>query len=227
MNAVLNTLKVSASKRVAALALAAGGACLTLGAPPAQAGEFRAPDNHTVIGVDFEFNNRYHGVRERDDERCEPGYAFRETKVWCEPVYRTVCDKVWVEPVYRTVCEKVYRAPVTRTVCEKVWVPDRYETRTVVRREGRGRVVRCEERVLIERGHYATVERVVEVIPGRWENEERRVLVCDGHFDNVERRELITPGRYEVRRERVRVADRYERRGGGEDFRIGFEWRKH
>src|SRR6478752_2244056 len=159
MNAILNTLKVSASKRLTALALAAGGACMTFGALPAQAGDVRGDrehDNRTAIDVEF---GRYHP---------DPGCAVRETKVWVEPVYRTVCDKVWVEPVYRTVTEQVYRAPETKTVCEKVWVPDRFETRTSVRRD-RGRVVRCEDRVLVEPAHYTTVERTVEVCPGRWE----------------------------------------------------------
>jgi len=216
MNALFNTLKVSTSKRLAALALAASGACMTLGAAPAQAGEFRGDrDNRTAIGVEFGFHDY--------DRRPEPAYAVRETKVWVEPVFRTVCDKVWVEPIYRTVTEQVYRAPETKTVCEKVWVPDRYEVRTTLRRD-RGRVVRCEDRVLVEPAHYTTVERVVEVCPGRWETETRQELVCAGHFDNVEHRDLVTPGHYEIRRDRV-VVDRDDHHG--ENFHVGFEYRKH
>jgi hypothetical protein len=232
MRGLFNALKVKGGKRFMVLALAAAGACLSVGATAAQAGERRdrdyyGRDRHDERGVraDLEFETRYGSVRERPREHCEPDYAVRESKVWVEPVYRTVCEKVWVEPVYRTVCEKEWRAPVTKVVCEKVWVPDRFECRTVVRRDRKGRVVRHEEHVLVERGHYETVEKVVEVCPGRWETFERRELVCEGHWKTIERRVLVRDGYWDVRRDRVRVADRHDHRR--EEVRIGFEYRRH
>src|SRR5687767_7127785 len=98
MNAILNKLNVTGSKRLATLALAAAGACCMLGAAPAEAGDrygrdrYRDRDERVSVGIEVGSSRHHH-----DDDYCEPGYAFRETKVWVEPVYRTVCDRVWVE----------------------------------------------------------------------------------------------------------------------------------
>jgi hypothetical protein len=213
---MLNTLTVLAPRRLAALALAAAGACFMPGANEAQAGD-RYGRDRAPVSIGFEFGGD--PVRRGDD--CE----VRETRVWVEPVTRTVCDRVWVEAEYRTVCDNVWVAPVTRTVCEHVWIPDRYDCRTVVRRNRHGRLVRCEERVLVQRGHFDTVERVVEVCPGRWETVERRERVRAGGWQTVERQEVVVPGHWETRHERVRVAGRYGDHRS-EDFRIGFEWRR-
>src|SRR5688500_9520136 len=156
MSGLFNTSNVTGSKRIATLALAAAGACFALGATPVEAGERHGRDRNRV-SVGIEIGASRHDHRGGGDDYCEPGYAFRETKVWVEPVYRTVCDRVWVEAEYRTVCEKVWVAPETKVVCEKIWVPDRYEHRTVVRRDRHGHVIRCEERVLVQRGHYRTI----------------------------------------------------------------------
>lgn len=100
--------------------------------------------------------------------------------MWVEPFYRTICERVWIEPVYRT-------------ECERVWVPDRFEIRETPEGYGRNaRIVRRE--VLVEAGHYATVERQVIAQYGRWEN--------------VERQELVSPGHYEFRTDRIAVNDR-------------------
>jgi hypothetical protein len=223
MSGLFKTSNVTGSKRIAALTLAAAGACFAVGATPAKAGERQGRDRDRVsVGIEIGTSRHDH----RGDDYCEPGYAVREAKVWVEPVYRTVCDRVWVEAEYRTVRDRVWVAAETKVVCEKVWVPDRFECRTVVRRDRHGHLIRGEERVLVERAHYRTVERVVEVCPGRFENVERRELVRPGRFETLERRELVTPGHFEVRRERVRVAERYGDHRS-EDFRIGFEWRKH
>jgi hypothetical protein len=217
MNTLLNNLKVSGSKRLAVLALATAGVS-SLFAANAHAGDRYGHDSRggesVAIGVQIG------GGGWRGDDNCE----VRETRVWVEPVYRTVCEKVWVEPVYKTTCDRVWVAPVTRTVCEKVWVPDRYECRTVVHRDRHGYTFRSEERVLVERGHFTSVERVVEVCAGHFDNVERQEPVCAGHFDNVERQEVVAPGHWEIRRERV--VGRYEDHRS-DDFRIGFEWRKH
>ena len=109
-----------------------------------------------------------------------PEYETRQVRVWVPPVYRTVVDRKWVEPVYRT-------------EVERVWVPDRCEDREVRYRD-RGRWCTKIEHVVVEPGHYETVERRVCVSEGRWETCERQELVCAGH--------------YEWRSERVRVPHR-------------------
>jgi hypothetical protein len=107
-----------------------------------------------------------------------PEYVTRETRVWVAPVYRTVVDRRWVEPVYRT-------------ELERVWVPDRYEDREVQFRGGEGRWRTRLERVVVEPGHYESVEH--------------RVCVSEGHWENCERQELVSAGHYETRVERVRA----------------------
>jgi hypothetical protein len=112
--------------------------------------------------------------------RYEPMYEERTTRVWIEPAYRTVCDRVWVEPVYRT-------------ECDRVWEPDRFAYRDVVYRDHGRRVIR-QECVLVEPGHWRTIER--------------QVLVCEGYWNNIDRQELVTPGHWEYRTERVQVGER-------------------
>ena len=107
-----------------------------------------------------------------------PAYETREVRVWVPPVYRTVADRKWVEPVYRT-------------DVERVWVPDRYEEREVQFRGGEGRWRTRVERVLVEPGHYESVEH--------------RVCVTEGHWENCQRQELVSAGHYETRVERVRT----------------------
>jgi hypothetical protein len=107
-----------------------------------------------------------------------PEYETRETRVWVPPVYRTVVDRKWVEPVYRN-------------EVERVWVPDRYEDREVQFRGGEGRWRTRVERVVVEPGHYESVEH--------------RVCVSEGHWENCERQELVSAGHYETRVERVRA----------------------
>lgn len=101
--------------------------------------------------------------------RGRPEYETREVRVWVPPVYRTVVDRRWVEPVYRT-------------EVERVWVPERVEER-LVRHRHKGHWHRRLERVVVEPGHYETVERHVCVREGHWETFERQELVCDGHYD--------------------------------------------
>jgi hypothetical protein len=120
--------------------------------------------------------------------RYEPVYEERTTRVWVEPVYRTVCERVWIEPVYRK-------------ELDRVWVPDRWEYRDVVHRDRHGHRVIRRQRVLVERGHWDTIER--------------SVLACEGYFKTVERQELVSPGHWEYRTERVQVG---ERRGHGNPF---------
>ncbi|CAN5644971.1 hypothetical protein BH09PLA1_BH09PLA1_17880 [soil metagenome] len=112
--------------------------------------------------------------------RYEPVYEERTTRVWVEPTYRTVCDRVWVDAVYRT-------------ECDRVWEPNRFADREVVYRDDCGRRVVRRERVLVERGH--------------WRSVERQVLVCEGHWQNVERQELVCDGHWEYRTERVQVGE--------------------
>jgi hypothetical protein len=123
-------------------------------------------DNDRRIDVDIRIGNR------------RPEYETRELRVWVPPVYRTVVDRKWVEPVYRT-------------EVERVWVPDRYEEREVQFRGGEGRLRTRIERVLVEPGHYESVEH--------------RVCVTEGHWENCERQELVSAGHYETRVERVRA----------------------
>lgn len=131
---------------------------------------------HTHVDVDI----RIGGHDRRGPEHCEPRYEERQVRVWVPPVYRTVTDRKWCPPVYRT-------------ECERVWVPDRWEYREVRHRDRYGRLVVCQERVLVCAGHYETRDRQVCVSDGRWETCERQELVCEG--------------RWEYRTERVRVAD--------------------
>jgi hypothetical protein len=107
-----------------------------------------------------------------------PQYETREVRVWVPPVYRTVTDRKWVEPVYRT-------------EVERMWVPDRYEEREVQFRGGEGRLRSRIERVLVEPGHYESVEH--------------RVCVTEGHWETCDRQELVSAGHYETRVERVRA----------------------
>lgn len=128
----------------------------------------RGRDNDRRIDVDIRIGTR------------RPEYETREVRVWVPPVYRTVVDRRWVEPVYRT-------------EIERVWVPERCEEREV-RYRHRGRLCTRVERVVVEPGHYESVER--------------RVCVSEGHWENCERQELVCAGHYETRTERVRVPHR-------------------
>jgi hypothetical protein len=124
------------------------------------------PDNDRRIDLDIHVGSR------------RPAYETREVRVWVPPVYRTVADRKWVEPVYRT-------------EVERVWVPDRYEEREVQFRGGEGRLRSRIERVLVEPGHYESVEH--------------RVCAAEGHWETCDRQELVSAGHYETRVERVRA----------------------
>ncbi len=217
MTARFARLTSASRRRTFALALAAAGACFAVGASDARAGERRGRDEERVV-FNFDWGVRYDEVTEAPRRHRAPAHEVREHRVWCEPVYRTVCEKVWIEPVYRTVCDRVYVQPVVRRVCDKVWVPDRWEERTIVRRDRHGRTFRACERVLVERGHYDTIEREVVVSPGRWEAVEHQELVREGYFRTVERKELVKAGCWETRSERVALG-----RGGHEHHHHDYE----
>ena len=109
----------------------------------------------------------------------EPVFEEKRVQVWVDAVYRTVCTRVWTPPVYKTVYERVWRPAVTKTVCERVWVPDRWETRTVIHREGETT--------------YTTRERVL-VNPGHHETRSTQVVVTPAHCETLERQEMVSPG---------------------------------
>jgi hypothetical protein len=146
--------------------------------------DYRDSDRHDRGRVDVDFR--------RDSA---PAPSCETTEVWVEPVYRTVYERVWVEAV-------------VRRDCERVWVPDRYEVRDVVRREGRHDVIRREQ-VLVERGHYADVARDVVVTPGHFADVPRQELVCAGHFERVERVAVAPPRREEGLRFDLRLPFRW------------------
>ena len=144
-------------------------------------GEWRHDHDHRGYGRDHDDHGSRIDVDIRIGGRPRPDYEIRRVRVWVPPVYHTVVERKWVEPVYRT-------------ELERVCVPDRCEDREVRYRD-RGRWCTRIEHVVVEPGHYETVERRVCVSEGRWETCERQELVCAGH--------------YEWRTERVRVPHRF------------------
>ena len=198
----------AAHKRLLAAAFAAAAA---LFASPASADDGRVSVGVEVgrgrVGVGFRAEGHDHG----------PRFEERRKRVWVEPVYRTVTDRVWVEPVYRTVPDRVWRKPEVRVEWERTWVPDRYEVRTITRRDRFGRRVTIREKVLIDAGHHEKRRREVVVRPGFWDVVQRHEMVSEGRWDVVTREEMVSAGRWEWRVERVRV-DRPRR-----DAVVGFE----
>lgn len=115
-------------------------------------------------------------------------------RVWVEPVYETRCDRVWIEPVYETRCERVWREPVYELRESKVWVPDRFEVKCETYRDGHGRRITREVRVLVERGHWDCRQERVVVRAGCWDEVPQQVCVREGRWEQVEQRVIVRAG---------------------------------